>query len=155
MEIGSPAPEFCLPDEDGEELCLSSLRGKWVVLYFYPKDDTPGCTIEAIEFTALKEEFDIRECVILGISADTPESHCRFRDKHDLTVRLLSDPDRAVLERYSAWRKKSLYGRIMLGIARSTVLIDPDGNIAHYWKTVTAKGHAESVLKKLAALQLC
>ncbi|RME31057.1 peroxiredoxin [Candidatus Woesearchaeota archaeon] len=150
---GFPAPNFSLYDQDGKVVTLSDFRNKWVVLYFYPKDDTPGCTLEAREFTALKDEFDARDCVILGVSRDSPKQHCAFKDKYALDLRLLSDPHHTVLEQYSAWREKNLYGKIMLGIARSTVLIDPDGIVAHYWKNVRAKGHASAVLAKLKELQ--
>ena len=147
--VGEPAPDFTLPDADGASVSLSGLRGQWVVLYFYPKDDTPGCTIEAQEFTALTEQFAAEDAVVLGVSPDSPERHQRFRNKYDLTVRLLSDPEHQVMEAYGAWGEKNMYGRKTVGVIRSTVLVDPEGTVAAHWPKVRAKGHAEKVLQKL------
>lgn len=145
-QVGELAPEFALPADDGSTVTLKSLRGKNIVLYFYPKDDTPGCTVEALDFTALKPRFDKANTVVLGISKDTVAKHCKFRDKHGLTVRLLSDEDGVVLEAYGVWAEKSLYGRKFMGINRTTFLIDAKGKIASIWPKVKVKGHAEDVL---------
>ncbi len=153
IETGKKAPEFTLPDHDGEPVRLSDLSGSWVVLYFYPKDDTPGCTTQACEFTEGIEAFEDLDAVVLGCSPDSPESHKRFIAKHDLAVRLLSDPDHRVMETYGAWGEKTNYGRTSQGVIRSTVLIDPDGRIVHHWPNVRAAGHAEQVREKLAELQ--
>jgi peroxiredoxin Q/BCP len=149
IEVGQEAPEFALPDQDDIRVALSELRGQWVVLYFYPKDDTPGCTTEACEFTEGIEAFRDLDAVVLGCSPDSPERHRKFIAKHGLAVRLLSDPDHEVMETYGAWGEKVLYGRTSVGVIRSTVLIDPKGRIAHHWKRVKSKGHAEKVRERL------
>ena len=151
--VGRPAPDFTLPDQDGNPVTLSALRGKWVILYFYPKDDTPGCTLEARDFTELSARFRQRNGEVLGISGDSPESHCDFRDKHGLSIRLLSDPEHKVMEDYGAWVRGTLgqwrYGRAI----RTTMLVDPEGTIRHFWPEVIAQGHAERVFKKLTELE--
>ncbi len=148
--IGDPAPDFCLPDQNGTERCLKDYRGKWVVLYFYPRDNTSGCTAEAREFTELKPEFERLGAVILGVSKDSVQSHQRFAAKHNLGITLLSDPEHQVLETYGAWQLKKQCGRESWGTVRSTVLIDSEGRIAFHWPRVRkAKGHAEQVLLKL------
>jgi peroxiredoxin Q/BCP len=152
-EAGKRAPAFTLPNQDGEKVKLSDHAGKWVVLYFYPKDDTPGCTTEACEFTEGVEAFDALDAVVLGCSPDSPEKHQKFIAKHDLGITLLSDPDKKVLEKYGAWGEKSMYGRKTMGVIRSTFLIDPKGKIAHTWKNVRAKGHAAKVREKLEELR--
>ena len=152
IEVGKRAPAFTLPDADGNKVRLSGLKGQWVVLYFYPRDDTPGCTVEALEFTALLPEFEGRGAVVLGCSPDTTEKHCKFIDKHDLAVKLISDLDHAVMEKYGAWGEKTLYGKKSIGVKRSTVLIDPDGKVAHHWRSVKTKGHAAKVLERLDEL---
>lgn len=149
VEEGTKAPPFCLKDSTGRERCLEEFTGKWVVLYFYPKDNTSGCTLEAIEFSALEEEFKNLGAVVIGISPDTCESHARFIGKHNLTVLLLSDPEKKVLEPYGAWRLKKMYGRESMGVARSTVLVSPRGEVARTWKNVKAAGHAAKVLEAL------
>jgi peroxiredoxin Q/BCP len=153
LEVGSPAPPFTLPDQDDSEVALEDLRGRWVALYFYPKDDTPGCTIEACEFSEGIGAFQGLDAVVLGCSPDSPEDHRKFIAKHDLKVRLLSDPKHEVMERYEAWGEKTLYGKTSIGVKRSTVLIDPRGNVAHRWKRASAKGHAAKVRERLEALQ--
>ncbi len=153
LEVGTKAPHFTLPDQDDRAVSLSNIAGKWVVLYFYPKDDTPGCTTEACEFTAGIAAFAGLDAVVLGCSADSPESHRKFIAKHGLEVRLLSDPDHAVMRLYGAWGEKSMYGRTSVGVIRSTVLIDPRGMVAFRWSSVKAAGHADAVRKKLAELQ--
>ncbi len=153
VTIGSPAPAFALPDQDGKTVTLKGLAGKWVVLYFYPKDDTPGCTVEACEFTAAKSSFRGLDAVVYGCSADSAASHQKFIQKHGLGVGLLVDADRAVMQEYGAWGKKMMYGKEVVGVIRSTVLIAPDGTVAHHWPKVKAAGHAEAVRAKLAALR--
>lgn len=143
---GSKAPAFSLPADDGSTVSLKSLAGKKAVLYFYPKDDTPGCTTEGIAFSALKKKFDAANTVVLGISKDSIEKHCKFRDKHNLTVRLLSDEEGKMLEAYGVWAEKSLYGRKFMGINRTTFLIDEKGVIRRVWPKVKVNGHAEEVL---------
>jgi len=143
------APQFCLPDENGDEICLKDFRGKWVVLYFYPRDNTTGCTKEARDFSEYIEEFEKLNAVVIGISPDSIESHKKFKEKHGLKVILLSDEGKDVLKKYGVWKLKKMYGRSYYGVVRSTFLIDPDGNIAYEWKRVKVKGHVEDVLKKL------
>ncbi|WP_339828484.1 thioredoxin-dependent thiol peroxidase [uncultured Parvibaculum sp.] len=149
---GAKAPAFKLPADDGSSVTLKSLAGKKVVLYFYPKDDTPGCTTEAIAFSALKKKFDAAGAVVLGVSKDTIEKHCKFRDKHGLTVRLLSDEDGNMLEAYGVWGEKSLYGRKFMGITRTTFLIDGKGVVRRVWPKVKVSGHAEDVLAAVKEL---
>ena len=150
---GSKAPAFTMPDQDSRSVDLAALAGSWVVLYFYPKDDTPGCTTEACEFTDSIKEFERIDAVVLGCSPDSPASHAKFAAKYSLKVRLLSDPDHEVMERYGAWGEKSMYGRTSQGVIRSTVIIDPRGTVAHHWPTVKAAGHAAAVHDRLAALR--
>jgi peroxiredoxin Q/BCP len=152
-KTGDAAPDFCLPNNLKSETCLKDLRGKWVVLYFYPKDNTPGCTMEAIYFSKAMEEFKALGTEILGVSADSVESHCGFAEKHDLAITLLSDVDRQVLEKYGVWTKKSMYGKSFLGISRTTFIIDPKGKIAHVWPKVKVAGHGDDVKAVLKKLQ--
>jgi len=153
LEPGMPAPDFTLKDAGEQSITLSALRGRWVVLYFYPKDNTPGCTTEALDFSALKDRFAEMNAVVLGVSPDSCKSHRNFTEKKALTVTLLSDPDHAVMSSYGVWQLKKLYGREFMGVVRTTFLIDPDGNIAHIWPKVKVKGHAEQVLETLVSLQ--
>jgi peroxiredoxin Q/BCP len=153
LKIGDPAPGFCLPDAEKGQVCLKDHRGKWVVLYFYPKDGTKGCTMEALEFTAAEEDFDARGAVVIGVSPDSPESHTRFKEKHDLSVTLLSDTEKEILTKYGVWQKKKMYGREYMGVVRSTYLLDPDGKIAYVWPKVKVAGHADEVMEKLVELQ--
>jgi len=151
IEAGAAAPDFTLATHDGTKLKLSSLRGKTVVLYFYPKDDTPGCTKEACGFRDTSAELEAADAVVLGVSPDGPESHTRFRKKYDLPFTLLADPTHAVAEKYGAWREKNMYGKKTLGIARSTFIIGPDGRVKKVFKAVKTAVHAEQVLATLAA----
>lgn len=144
--VGEAAPAFTLPRDGGGEVSLSDFAGKWVVLYFYPKDNTSGCTREAIAFSEKADDFAARNAVILGVSPDSVKSHDRFRDKHDLNVILLSDEEKTVLETYGVWKEKSMYGRKYMGVERTTYLIAPDGRIARIWPKVKVPGHAEDVL---------
>ena len=153
LKTGSDAPSFCAKDWEGKEHCLEDYEGKWVVLYFYPKDNTPGCTTEAVDFTSMKGEFDSLGAAIIGVSGDSEKSHKKFIDKHDLDITLLSDPEHQLMKQYGAWKEKSMYGKTFMGIVRSTVLIDPDGRVAHHWPKVKAKGHAAEVKERLAELK--
>ena len=153
IEVGHKAPAFKLQDQDGTTVSLSDLKGQWVVLYFYPKDDTPGCTTEACEFTDGLAEFEGLDAVVIGCSPDSPEKHREFITKYDLGVRLVSDPVHKVMEAYGAWGEKNMYGRVTVGVIRSTVIIDAEGRIAHQWKRVKSKGHAEKVRERLQMLQ--
>ena len=153
LEIGEKAPSFCLEDPDRGEICLKDLKGKWVVLYFYPKDNTKGCTMEALEFTATEDEFKEKNAVIIGVSPDSLKSHTNFRQKHDLSINLLSDTEKKVLEEYGVWQMKKMYGREYMGVVRSTYLIDPEGKIAHVWPKVRVKCHVDNVMEKLSELQ--
>ena len=152
IEVGQKAPEFCLPNSDEVEICLKDLRGKWVVLYFYPKDNTPGCTTEALDFTAHLEEFEKLGAIVIGISPDSCASHKRFIEKKELKVTLLCDTEKEVLRAYGAWGKKKMYGKEYEGVIRTTYLIDPEGNVAAVWPKVRVKGHVEAVLEKLKEL---
>jgi len=152
IKVGNKAPAVSLPDQNGKKVALKDLAGRWVVLYFYPKDDTPGCTVEACEFTSALSAFEKLDAVVLGVSPDSPASHLKFRAKHKLKITLLSDPDHKVLDKYGAWGVKKMYGKEHLGVIRSTVLIDPDGRVACHWPNVKAKGHADQVRQKLAEL---
>jgi len=153
LNIGDKAPEFCLPDAEKGQVCLKDHRGKWVVLYFYPKDNTKGCTMEALEFTAAEDDFNARGAVVIGVSPDSPESHTKFIEKHELSITLLSDTDKEILTGYGVWQKKKMYGREYMGVVRSTYLIDPEGKIAYIWPKVKAAGHADAVMEKLVKLQ--
>jgi peroxiredoxin Q/BCP len=152
LEAGVKAPAFTLKNQHDEKVSLKDLTGQWVVLYFYPKDDTPGCTTEACEFTSNLKQFEKLGATILGVSADDPASHRAFIDKFKLKVTLLSDPDHAVMAKYGAYGSKMMYGKEVVGVIRSTFLIDPKGKIAHAWAKVKAEGHAEKVAAKLADL---
>jgi len=152
IEENSKAPAFTLPDQDGNPVSLSDFKGKTVVLYFYPKDSTPGCTTEAVDFTNLKPEFDKAGAVVLGMSKDSVRRHRNFADKNDLKVTLLSDEDGKVIEAYGAWGEKKMYGKTMMGIIRSTVVIDGDGVVRKVWPKVRVKGHAAEVLEAVKAL---
>jgi peroxiredoxin Q/BCP len=143
---GDIAPDFALPTDSGEKIKLSQLRGKQVVLYFYPKDDTSGCTVEAKDFSSLAADFRTAKTHIIGVSPDSVESHAKFRKKHGLDVQLAADGDKAVANAYGVWVEKSMYGRKYMGVERSTFLIDKAGRIAKSWRKVKVPGHAAEVL---------
>ncbi|MCZ2855954.1 MAG: thioredoxin-dependent thiol peroxidase [Candidatus Bathyarchaeota archaeon] len=146
---GEKAPDFTLQADDRKEVSLSDYRGKKVVLYFYPKDGTPGCTREAIEFKEMAKEFEREGAVILGVSKDSIKSHEKFKQKHDLPFTLLSDPEGKVLDLYGVWKKKSLYGRTFMGTERTTFLIDEKGIVKRTYRKVKVKGHAQVCLLDL------
>ncbi len=151
-QTGDLAPNFTLPGAGGGEVSLAALKGEKVVLYFYPRDDTPGCTTEALEFTALADEFKAAGASVVGISKDTVAKHDKFITKHDLGVILASDAEGDVCERYGVWVEKSMYGKTSMGIERASFLIDAEGRIAQVWCKVKAKGHAAEVLEATKAL---
>jgi len=153
LETGQKAPAFTLQDQDDKKLRLADLEGQWVVLYFYPKDDTPGCTVEACDFTSGLSAFTKLDAVVLGCSPDSPASHRRFIEKFKLKLRLVCDPEHRVMSKYGAWGEKMLYGKKVTGVIRSTVLIDPAGKVAHHWAKVQAKGHVSKVREKLEELK--
>ena len=144
--VGTKAPAFNLPTDGGGKLSLSALKGKKVVLYFYPKDDTSGCTREAIDFNGMKEAFAKADAVVVGVSPDSAASHDKFKKKHGLDFPLIADEEKAMLEAYGVWVEKSMYGRKYMGVDRSTFLIDAKGRIARIWRKVKVPGHAKEVL---------
>jgi peroxiredoxin Q/BCP len=153
LQPGAHAPDFTLPDADMAMVRLSGLKGKIIVLYFYPKDDTPGCTLEAIEFSDLEEEFTTCSTLVIGISRDDCMSHADFRDKHGLAVQLLADVEGRVCEKYGVWQEKEKEGVRKMGIVRSTFIIDKTGNIAHAMYGITARGHAAEILNLVKEIQ--
>jgi len=150
VEPGQPAPDFTLLDQHGQSHRLSDYRGKWVVLYFYPKDDTPGCTREASSFRDHLAELAGKDAVVLGISADTVQSHERFAEKYSLPFTLLSDPEHLAIEPYGVWTEKSGYGKKTMGIERTTFLVNPEGKIEKVWRKVRVEGHSEEVMSAIA-----
>jgi len=152
VQDGEIAPDFTLHDDDGGSVKLSKLRGRPVVVYFYPKDDTSGCTQEAKDFTCLAEEFAEAGAEVVGISPDSAASHKKFKTKHDLSLRLLADETKATAEAYGVWVEKSMYGRKYMGVERSTFLIDRKGKVVKSWRKVKIPGHAQAVLEAVKAL---
>lgn len=165
LAIGTKAPEFCLPNQDGVEICSRDLKGKWIVLYFYPKDSTPGCTTQACDFTAQEPQFDKLDAVILGVSADNMKRHQNFIAKNDLSITLLSDEDTKMMQEYGVWQLKKNYGKEYMGIVRSTYIINPQGEIAAVWEKVSVRKkkkidgesvellHVDEVRETLASLK--
>ncbi len=165
LEIGTKAPSFCIPNQDEVEICLRDLAGKWIVLYFYPKDNTPGCSTQACDFTIQEPLFDDMDAVILGVSADNPKKHRNFIEKKELDITLLSDEQKSTCEAYDVWQLKKMCGKEYMGIVRSTFIISPDGDIVASWDKVkvrkkkTVKGekiellHVDEVREKLKELQ--
>lgn len=149
---GAKAPDFSLPVDGGGTVSLASLQGRNVVLYFYPKADTPGCTTESVDFSRLKPAFERANTSVIGVSADAVAAQDKFKAKHALTVPLASDPDRAMIERYGVWVEKSMYGKTFMGIERTTFLVDGQGVIRKVWHKVKVEGHAEEVLTAAKAL---
>jgi len=148
-EIGDKSPQFSLPDQNEKIISLKDFSEKWIILYFYPKDNTSGCTKEAIGFTEVKDELEKSGVFVLGISPDSPKSHRNFIEKKELRITLLSDPEHKVLEKFGAWRLKKNYGREYYGVIRSTFIISPEKKIVYRWKNVKVNGHVEAVMKKL------
>ena len=153
VEAGKSAPEFDLPTDAGKSLKLSQLKGHPVVVYFYPKDDTSGCTKEAQAFTALAGKFKAAKVQVIGISPDSVESHAKFRKKYDLDVQLAADMDKSVATAYGVWVEKSMYGKTYMGVERATFLIDGKGQVAKVWRKVKVDGHAEEVLAAVKDLK--
>jgi thioredoxin-dependent peroxiredoxin len=149
LELGKPVPAFTLPDQDGQPVSLKDFKGSWLVIYSYPKDSTPGCTLEAKDFSCLLPRFEALGAVVIGVSRDSASSHKRFIDKQNLGLNLLTDADHQWLEAWGAWGPKKFMGREFLGVIRSTWLVDPQGCLAAQWKGVKVKGHAEEVLATL------
>jgi peroxiredoxin Q/BCP len=149
LQIGDKAPDFCLPNQNSENVCLKDFKGKPVVLYFYPKDNTAGCKQEAVDFTAFKSEFEKNGAVILGVSKDSAASHQKFIEKAALTITLLADPELRVIKAFDVWQLKKFMGKENMGTVRTTFLIDSGGKIAKVWNNVRVKGHAEAVLEEL------
>lgn len=152
LKIGDKAPGFVLPDADSNKVSLGDLHGSWVVLYFYPKDNTPGCTLEAIGFTGHASEFRNLNARVLGISPDSCESHKKFMFNYNLGITLLSDNDKKTVQDYGVWQKNNMFGKEFLGVARSTFLIDPSGIIKYIWGSVEVKNHVEEVIGTLKEL---
>lgn len=153
LEIGNSAPSFRAVDSQSTEFALADFKGKYVVVYFYPKDNTPGCTLEAQDFSELLEEFNTLDCVVIGISPDTPKSHQNFITKHSLRHILLCDSEKSIASSYGAYGEKMMYGKKVMGIIRSSFLINPQGKIAKTYYNIRAKGHAQEVLEDLKKLQ--
>jgi thioredoxin-dependent peroxiredoxin len=153
LQDGDKAPDFELPAERGDKIGLARLKGRIVVVYFYPKDDTSGCTTQAKDFSALAAEFKKAGAEIIGVSPDSAESHQKFRAKHDLSVRLAADTDKTAAAAYGVWVEKSMYGRKYMGIERSTFLIDKQGRVVRSWRKVKVPGHAQEVLAAVRALK--
>ncbi len=153
LKIGDKALEFCLPNQDDIEICLRDLKGKWIVLYFYPRDNTPGCTTEACEFTEAAPDFLELDAVVLGVSADSTKKHRNFIEKKGLGITLLSDEDTKMMQEWGVWQLKKNYGKEYMGIVRSTFIIDPDGVIKAVWEKVRVKEHVAKVKEELQKLQ--
>ncbi|CDN15372.1 MAG: thioredoxin-dependent thiol peroxidase [Richelia sp.] len=151
-QVGELAPDFSIFAQDGNQVNLATFAGKWLVLYFYPKDNTPGCTTEAKDFTCLKSDFTELGATVVGVSPDSVKSHGKFINKQELSLILLSDPEHQVAEAYGVWQLKKFMGKEYMGVVRSTFLIDPKRAIAHVWSNLRVKGHAENVLAKLREL---
>ena len=153
LEIEQKAPEFCLPNQDDIEICSRDLKGKWIVLYFYPRDNTPGCTTEACEFTEAVPDFSNLDAVILGVSADSTKKHRNFIEKKELGITLLSDEDTSMMQKYGVWQLKKNYGKEYMGIVRTTFIINPDGIVKAIFEKVRVKEHVAKVKEKLEVLQ--
>lgn len=153
LAVGDKVPEFCLPNQDEEEICFRDIKGRWAVLYFYPKDNTPGCTTEACDFTAALPEFEDLNAIVLGISPDSPQKHRNFIEKKDLKITLLSDEDKDLCNAFGVWQLKKFMGKEYMGVVRSTFIVDTQGIVAAAWESVKVKGHVDEVKTKLEALQ--
>ncbi len=153
LEIDQMAPEFCLPNQDDIEICSRDLKGKWIILYFYPKDNTPGCTTEACEFTEAAPDFSELDAIILGVSADSAKKHRNFMEKQNLGITLLSDESTDMMQEYGVWKMKKNYGKEYMGIVRTTLIINPEGEIKALWENVRVKDHVAKVQAELISLQ--
>ena len=153
VKINEKAPDFCLKNQNNEDVCLKDYEGNWVVLYFYPRDNTPGCSLEAKDFTSYVKEFEEQGAKIIGISPDSIDSHKKFEKNHNLSLNLLSDPNHETLIEYGVWKEKKMYGKLFKGVIRTTLLIDPRGNILYIWPKVQVFGHVKEVMNKLIELK--
>jgi len=153
LEVGSKVPDFCLPNQDEEEICFRDIKGKWVVLYFYPKDNTPGCTTQACDFTEAEPDFSKLDALILGVSPDSPKKHRNFIEKKELKITLLADEEKELCNLFGIWQLKKFMGKEYMGVVRSTFIINPEGNIAALWTKVRVKEHVKIVKEKLQELQ--
>jgi len=153
LEIGDAIPDFCLPNQDEEEICFRDIKGRWAVIYFYPKDNTPGCTTEACAFTEALPDFSKLESIILGVSPDSPKKHRNFIEKKALKITLLADEDKSLCKSFGMWQLKKFMGREYMGVVRSTFLIAPNGTLAYKWEKVRVKNHVAEVKEKLIELQ--
>ncbi len=153
LEVGDTIPDFCLPNQDEEEICFRDIKGRWIVLYFYPKDNTPGCTTEACDFTEAVPDFTGMRAMILGVSPDSPKKHRNFIEKKELKITLLADEEKELCKSFGMWQLKKFMGREYMGVVRSTFLISPEGTLAYKWEKVRVKNHVQEVKEKLAELQ--
>lgn len=153
LELGTQAPDFCLPNQDEEEICFRDVKGKWIVLYFYPKDNTPGCTTQACGFTEALPNFSALDAIILGVSPDSPKKHRNFIEKKKLGITLLADEDKELCNLFGIWQLKKFMGKEYMGVVRSTFIINPEGKIVATWTKVRVKNHVEEVRVKLEGLQ--
>ena len=153
LEVGDSVADFCLPNQDEEEICLRDIRGRWIVLYFYPKDNTPGCTTQACDFTDALPDFEGLSAIVLGVSPDSPKKHRNFIEKKELKITLLADEEKELCKTFGVWQLKKNYGKEYMGVVRSTFIIDPDGKVAQKWEKVRVKGHIETVKESLKELQ--
>ena len=153
LEVGDAVPDFCLPNQDDEEICFRDIKGRWTVLYFYPKDNTQGCTTQACDFTAALPNFDGLDAIILGVSPDSPKKHRSFIEKKKLAITLLADEEKELCNLFGIWQLKKFMGKEYMGVVRSTFIIDPEGKIAAMWDKVRVKNHVAEVQDKLEELQ--
>jgi len=153
LEVGTTVPDFCLPNQDDEEICFRDVKGKWIVLYFYPKDNTPGCTTQACDFTVAEPDFSKLDTIILGVSPDSPKKHRSFIEKKELGITLLADEEKELCKLFGIWQLKKFMGKEYMGVVRSTFIINPKGKIAATWTKVRVKEHANIVKAKLEELQ--
>ena len=153
IEINKKAPEFCLKNQNNQDVCLKDFKGTWIVLYFYPKDNTPVCTLEAKDFSYYIKEFENLGAKIIGISPDSLDKHKKFEKNHNLSFNLLSDQNNEILKKYGAWKLKKFYGKVFMGVIRSTYIIDPRGIIVYIWSKVKVRDHVKEVMNKLIELK--
>jgi len=153
LKINDTVPDFCLANQDEEEICFRDIKGRWIVLYFYPKDNTPGCTTEACDFTVSLPDFEKLDTIVLGVSPDSPKKHRNFIEKKDLKITLLSDEDKELCRTFGVWQHKKFMGKEYMGVVRSTFIINPKGEVAALWEKVRVKGHVDDVKVKLERLK--